>query len=200
MLPILSNDSVFGICEGTILPFDASKFTPHYPTISTLYASAPSTSTSIIKLSSVHVDLLMMQTIVCSVLVVGSGNAGFSAALSAAQSHAGKVLLIDKCPENWAGGNSYFTAGAFRISHDGLSDLLPIVTNVDTETAKAIDLEPYTEDDFLGDMDRITLSRYDRELGRTLVGESNRAVKWLAGLGLGFQLSFNRQVNFLKHC
>jgi hypothetical protein len=69
-----------------------------------------------------------------------------------------------------------------------------VVTNVDTETAKVIDLAPYTREDFLGDMDRFTHSRYDQELGRTLVEESNEAIKWLAGLGLGFQLSFNRQV------
>jgi flavin-dependent dehydrogenase len=54
------------------------------------------------------------------VLVVGGGNAGFSAAMPAAQSGAKRVLLIDKCPEEWAGGNSYFTAGEFRTVHDGL--------------------------------------------------------------------------------
>ncbi|KAG0646974.1 Fe(3+)-induced flavocytochrome C3 [Hyphodiscus hymeniophilus] len=134
-----------------------------------------------------------MKSITCSVLVVGSGNAGFCAALSAAQSHAGEVILIDKCPEEWAGGNSYFTAGAFRIAHNGLSDLQPIVTNVDAETANVIDLDPYTQDDFLNDMNRITHGRYDRGLGQKLVAESNEAVKWLGGLGLGFQLSFNRQ-------
>ena len=129
------------------------------------------------------------------VVVVGGGNSGFSAALSAAQSKAGRVLLIDKCPEEWAGGNSHFTAGAFRTAHDGLRDLLPIVTNVDADTAKIIDLEPYTQRDFLGDMSRITYGRYDPDLGRILVEESNDAVKWLAKNGLEFQLSFNRQVS-----
>jgi hypothetical protein len=115
-------------------------------------------------------------------------------------SHEGKVLLIDACPPSWAGGNSYFTAGAFRVSHSGLSDLLPIVTIVSSSDAKMIDLDPYTNEDFLADMDRITHSRYDRGLGRVLVEESNETVKWLAGLGLGFELSFNRQVfnNFPK--
>lgn len=136
-----------------------------------------------------------MKTLTCSIVVVGSGNAGFSAALAAAQgSPNSKVLLIDKCPEGWAGGNSYFTAGAFRTVHNGLSDLLPIVTNVDAETAEAIDLNPYTRDDFLHDMDRVTHGRYDRELGRVLVEESSEVVKWLASLGLGFEMSFNRQV------
>jgi succinate dehydrogenase/fumarate reductase flavoprotein subunit len=136
-----------------------------------------------------------MATVNCDVVVVGGGNAGFSAALSASQSGGGKVILIDKCPEEWAGGNSHFTAGAFRTVHGGLKDLLPIIRNVDTETARIIDLDPYTKDDFLGDMERITHGRYDRDLGRTLVEESSEVVKWLAGAGLGFQLSFNRQVS-----
>jgi succinate dehydrogenase/fumarate reductase flavoprotein subunit len=132
----------------------------------------------------------------CDVIVVGGGNAGFSAAVSAAQSNAGKVILIDKCPEEWAGGNSYFTAGAFRTVHGGLDDVLPLVSNVDEETAKLINLEAYTTEDFLKDMSRITHDRYDKELGKALVEESNEAVKWLAGNGLDFQLSFNRQVSW----
>ena len=63
------------------------------------------------------------------IVVVGAGNAGYSAAISAAESlgpgGGGRVLLIDKCPEEWAGGNSYFTAGAMRTVHDGLKDVLP---------------------------------------------------------------------------
>jgi succinate dehydrogenase/fumarate reductase flavoprotein subunit len=131
----------------------------------------------------------------CDVLVVGGGNAGFSAAVSAAQSGAKKVLLIDKCPVEWAGGNSHFTAGAFRTVHGGLDDLLPIITNVDTQTAEIVDLEPYTRDDFLGDMERVTHGRFDNKLGAALIEESNETIKWLARNGLGFQLSFNRQVS-----
>lgn len=33
----------------------------------------------------------------CTVLVIGSGNAGLSAAISAAQNRAESVLLVDKC-------------------------------------------------------------------------------------------------------
>ncbi|KAL1853221.1 hypothetical protein Daus18300_011869 [Diaporthe australafricana] len=134
------------------------------------------------------------------VLVVGGGNAGFSAAISAAEEltkvgseAATRVLIIDKCPESWAGGNSYFTAGAMRCVHDGLSDVLPLVNNVDADLATRIDLNPYTADDFLNDMHRVTDGRYDRELGHRLVDDSNETVKWLAGHGVRFQLSFNRQ-------
>ena len=132
-------------------------------------------------------------TIDCDVVVVGGGNAGFCAAISAAQSGAGKVILIDKCPEEWAGGNSYFTAGAFRTVHHGLEDILPIVNNVDSATANIIDLAPYTRDDFLGDLSRVTHGRFDPELGKELIDESNESLKWLARNGVRLQLSFNRQ-------
>lgn len=137
----------------------------------------------------------MTASVECDVVVVGGGNAGFSAAVSASQSGAKNVILIDKCPEDWAGGNSFFTAGAFRTAHGGLDDVLPLVSNVDAGRAKLIDLEPYTRQDFLADMNRITHGRYDPQLGQVLVEESNDAVKWLSRNGLDFQLSFNRQVS-----
>lgn len=128
------------------------------------------------------------------VLVVGSGNAGFSAAISAAQSGAGSILVIDKSPEAWAGGNSYFTAGAYRIAHDGLADLLPLVNNVSgDEEARRIELAPYTEQDFRKDMERVCMGRSDPGLTEVLVKDSNSAIKWLAENGIRFQLSFNRQ-------
>jgi precorrin 3B synthase CobZ len=127
------------------------------------------------------------------VLVVGSGNAGFASAISAAQSGAQQVLLIDKCPEDWAGGNTYFTAGAYRIAHGGLEDLLPIVNNVTSEQAEKIDLAPYSEKDFHDDLHKVCMGRSDPELAKILIGDSNSTIKWLAGNGIRFQLSFNRQ-------
>lgn len=129
----------------------------------------------------------------CDVLVAGSGNAGFCAAVAAVQAGAKDVFLIDKCPEAWAGGNTYFTAGAYRTVHNGTSDLLSIVNNVDAATASKIDMEPYTADDFSGDIQRICSGRSDPQLSKILVQDSNSAVKWLAKNGVRFQLSFNRQ-------
>jgi precorrin 3B synthase CobZ len=129
----------------------------------------------------------------CDVLVAGSGNAGFCAAIAAVQAGAQRVLLIDKCPEEWAGGNTYFTAGAYRTVHDGTTDLLPIVNNVDDATARKIDMEPYTQNDFSNDIHRICGGRSDPQLSSILVKDSNSTIKWLAQNGIRFQLSFNRQ-------
>jgi len=126
------------------------------------------------------------------VIVVGSGNAGFSAALSAAEHGAQKVLLVDKCPLEWAGGNSYFTAGAYRTVFHGLGDVLSFVASVDTEKAKKIDMSAYTKQDFWNDLMRVTNGRADPELGKVLVDESREAVGWLAKKGIRFELSFNR--------
>jgi precorrin 3B synthase CobZ len=127
------------------------------------------------------------------VIVIGSGNAGFSAAASAIEAGSTSVIVLEKAPKEWAGGNSTFTAGAYRTVFHGLNDVLPLVNNVSPEVAGKIDMEPYSEKDFLGDLERICAGRSEKDLAAALVGESNETTKWLAKNGIRFQLSFNRQ-------
>ncbi|CAG7916042.1 unnamed protein product [Penicillium olsonii] len=128
------------------------------------------------------------------ILIIGSGNAGLSAALSAAQINPTlKITVIDKSPETWAGGNTYFTAGAFRTTHNGLPDLLPLVNNTTPEQASRIDIPPYTAQDFQSDLNRMTNKRTDPALSAALVQDSHSAISWLSAHGIRFQLSFNRQ-------
>jgi hypothetical protein len=68
-----------------------------------------------------------------------------------------------------------------------------LVNNVDADTARLIDLEPYTTKDFRKDMDRVTAGRSDPALSRVLIQDSNGTIKWLWKNGLRSQLSFNRQ-------
>ncbi|KAF6815661.1 fumarate reductase flavoprotein subunit [Colletotrichum musicola] len=140
---------------------------------------------------------MALPTTECDVLVVGSGNAGFSAAISAAETKVGDrkptVLLIDKCPKDWVGGNSYFTAGAYRTTHGGLADVLPLVNNVSADQAAKIDLAPYTSDDFQKDMDNVCMGHSDKDLARVLISDSRSTIQWLKDNGIRFQLSFNRQ-------
>lgn len=56
------------------------------------------------------------------VVVAGAGNAALCAALAARENGA-RVLVLEKAPEDEKGGNSYFTAGGFRFTHDGLEDV-----------------------------------------------------------------------------
>ena len=126
------------------------------------------------------------------VIVVGAGNAGFCAALAAAERGA-RVLMLEKAPDDWLGGNSYFTAGAIRSVHAGLEDVLSLVEPIDRARAEATDLEPYGADDFREDMRRLTESRADPELAELLIGDSRQTLGWLADQGVPLRLMYDRQ-------
>ncbi|KAG5654246.1 hypothetical protein H0H81_005489 [Sphagnurus paluster] len=105
------------------------------------------------------------------------------------------VLIVDKCPQEWVGGNGYFTAGAHRTVHGGLHDLLPIVKHPPTKEAiEWIDMAPYTRDDFISDIMRLGNGRPDPVLVKALVDNSRDAIDWLAKhVRVPFSFSFNRQ-------
>jgi len=125
------------------------------------------------------------------VVVVGSGNAGFAAALTA-RSHGVSVLVIDAAPPEWIGGNSAFTAGAFRTTYEGLDDLRPVL-DLDDETAATIDLAPYPRERFRDDIQSMAGGRSDPVLVDTLVDGAADAVRWLQGHGVGWELLADRQ-------
>ncbi len=133
-------------------------------------------------------------TIIYDCVVVGGGHAGSCAALSAAQHGCKRVLIVEKAPKEWAGGNGYFTAGAHRTVHDGLQDLLPLVNNVTTELVSKIDMEPYTAEAFTADIMRVSDGKSNQKLIRALVDGSRDAIEWLArDVGVHFIFSFHRQ-------
>src|SRR6478735_8783469 len=124
------------------------------------------------------------------VLVVGGGNAGFTAALAAAE-NGRSVLLLEKAEEDRAGGNSYYTAGATRIPHGGLEDLADVV--VPDERHAVTEVPPYTQEDYLADLAKVSGGRNDPELSRVLVEESHGALRWLQRQGLKYRLMYERQ-------
>lgn len=127
-------------------------------------------------------------------IVVGSGHAASSAALSAVEAGSKRVLVVEKGPAEWVGGNGYFTAGAHRTVHGGLQDLLDIVTNVAPELAATIDMDPYTPQQFTDDIMRLSDGRSDPAMVKAVVDGSREAVGWLAEkVGVPFIFSFNRQ-------
>ncbi|KAF7422643.1 hypothetical protein PC9H_010799 [Pleurotus ostreatus] len=127
-------------------------------------------------------------------IVVGSGNAGSCAAISAAEAGCKRVLMVEKAPEEWVGGNGYFTAGAHRTVHGGLHDLLPFVHNVTAEQVDNIDMEPYTADSFTADIMRVGANKPNPLLVRAVVDGSRETIEWLAtSVGVPFVFSFNRQ-------
>jgi tricarballylate dehydrogenase len=126
------------------------------------------------------------------VVIVGGGNAAFSAA-HAARERVERVLVLEKAPREWAGGNSYFTAGAYRTTFEGLEDLKPLLDNPDEELLKRTELEPYAPENFMADMERLTEGQCDRDLTSVLVNDAADTIRWLHGKGLRFRLMHDRQ-------
>ena len=78
-----------------------------------------------------------------------------------------------------------------RCVHGGVDDLRELLE--DDERLGETDLPPYTEDEFLADMRRVTLGRGDEAMARILAGDSGDAIRWLHGRGIRFRLMYERQ-------
>ena len=126
------------------------------------------------------------------VVVVGAGNAAFCAALAARENGA-NVLMVERAPKELMGGNSRFTAGAFRCVYDGVDDLKAIMPDLTKEEVERSDFGTYTTDQFYDDMFRITNYRTDGDLCDRLVGRSRDAMRWLHGKGMKFDPIWGRQ-------
>lgn len=127
---------------------------------------------------------------VADVIVVGGGNAAFTAA-HAAVTRGRKVLLLEKAPRDQFGGNSYYTAGATRIAHNGLEDLQDLVEF--DERHPLSEVPPYSEADYAGDIAKVTEGRNDKEMTEVLVKEAAPGLRWLKSLGLKYRLMYERQ-------
>ena len=127
---------------------------------------------------------------VADVIVVGGGNAAFTAA-HAATERGRKVLLLEKAPRELFGGNSYYTAGATRIAHDGLDDLRDFIEA--DERHAVSEVPPYSAADYAADLVKVTEGRNDPDLTEVLVNEAAPGLRWLQGLGLKYRLMYERQ-------
>jgi tricarballylate dehydrogenase len=124
------------------------------------------------------------------VIVVGGGNAGFSAAHAAAE-RGRRVVLLERAPAELAGGNSYYTAGATRIVHAGLDDLLGFVEPDERHAETTV--PPYPAEEFAADLARVTGGKGDPRMSELVVGHSRDTIRWLAGKGVRYRLMYERQ-------
>lgn len=127
------------------------------------------------------------------VIIIGGGNAAFSAAHAAYDEGARRILLLEKAPREWIGGNSYFTAGAMRTTFGSLDDLRPLLDDFSDEDAERIAIAPYQDADFRADMVRVTEGRCDPELTDILVGDAAGTLRWMRDKGFAFRFMPERQ-------
>ena len=124
------------------------------------------------------------------VIVVGGGNAGFTAAHAAAV-RGRKVILLEKGTKDMAGGNSFYTAGATRIVHNGLDDLQGLVEPDERHSRTVV--PPYSAEEYASDLEKVTEGRNDPALTEVLIAESQSTLRWLNSLGLKYRLMYERQ-------
>ncbi len=120
------------------------------------------------------------------VIVVGAGNAAFTAAL-AAKVEGAQVLVLEKATQKLRGGNTRFTGGVFRCTYNGLDDLVALVRDNDDPGDVVVD--SYTKEAYLQDIERVTAGRADPDLIHTLITRSYDTVRWMADLGVAWEFS-----------
>ena len=141
------------------------------------------------------------------VIVVGAGNAALAAANSAREEGADRVVVLEKASEPERGGNTWFSGGLLRIAYGASRALEPLLPDVEARLPGFFDnVEPYTEEDFLSDLRRVTAGRADPMLARILIGNSYETIRWmheavgvpmeaavsLAGIRVGNKVKFQK--------
>lgn len=104
------------------------------------------------------------------VVVAGGGNAALCAALAARLAGA-SVLLLERAPEAWRGGNSKYTRNV-RVAHPTGDPVMP---------------GEYTVEEFLSDLVRVTGEELDRDLAEFVLERSLGLPEWMGANGIRWQ-------------
>ena len=104
------------------------------------------------------------------VAVIGGGNAGLAAALTARRLGA-RVVVLERAPRALRGGNSRHTRN-LRCAHAAPTELM-------TET--------YSEEELLADLKRVNEGETDDSLAALVAARSAECVPWMTAFGARFQ-------------
>jgi tricarballylate dehydrogenase len=124
----------------------------------------------------------------CDVIVIGGGSAAFEAAVAASENGAVRIVMLEKAPESEYGGNARYSGTGFRFWHRGRDEIRGLLADVDDAAFDSAHIAPYSEQDFLSDLEKMTLGRIQPTLARTLVEQSNEAVHWMKHIGIRWEL------------
>ncbi|GAA1062335.1 FAD-dependent tricarballylate dehydrogenase TcuA [Agromyces bracchium] len=128
------------------------------------------------------------------VIVAGAGNAALTAAL-AAHDEGARVLVLEAASREERGGNSRFTGAIFRVIHDGLDSLKPILDPMNEKWYHRVAVAPYSTEDYAADWNRTSEGRQDDELMRLTIEKSFETVQWMHGKGVKWELTANKLVD-----
>ena len=112
------------------------------------------------------------QIVETDVVVIGGGNAGLCAALTAREMGA-SVAVLECAPIEYRGGNSRHTRN-MRCMH-------PLPTDVLTDA--------YTPEEYFDDLQRVTGGNTTEELAKIVINNSLETTRWMRSHGVRFQPS-----------
>jgi tricarballylate dehydrogenase len=121
------------------------------------------------------------------VIIVGAGNAALAASVSARNSGAGRVLVLEKASEEMRGGNTHYSGGLLRIAFDHTDEILRLVPQARELEGFVAGIEPYPAQSFWSDLRRMTSERTDPELAQVLISNSYDTACWMAEQGIRFE-------------
>src|SRR4051812_33920762 len=123
----------------------------------------------------------------CDIIVSAGGSAAFEAAVAAREAGAQRVVMLEKAPQSEYGGNARYSGTGFRFVHAGAAEIRRFIPEVDDTLFATMAIPPYSADEFMADLDRMTQARMNRELAQTLVEQSNAAVHWMRETGIRWE-------------
>jgi len=115
-------------------------------------------------------ELPLFDVALFDVAVIGGGNAGLCAALSAREAGA-SVVVLESAPRELRGGNSRHTRN-MRCMHEAPTDVLE---------------DAYSEDEYFADLEKVTAGETDERLARIAIRESLPVSVWMREHGVRFQ-------------
>jgi len=112
------------------------------------------------------------------VIVIGAGNAGVCAAISAAERDC-SVLVLEAAPVDMRGGNTRHTRN-LRAMHDAPTDVLT---------------ESYSFEEYWDDLMRVTKGVTNTDLAELALRQSDGLTAWLSARGVRFQAALSGTLN-----
>ena len=112
------------------------------------------------------------------VIVIGAGNAGLCAAITAAEAGC-RVLVIEAAPQDMRGGNTRHTRN-LRAMHDAPTDVLS---------------EAYHFEEYFDDLMRVTKGVTNKDLATLTLEKSAMLTDWLSQRGVRFQPALSGTLN-----
>ncbi len=120
------------------------------------------------------------------VAVIGAGNAAMAAAMAAHEEGA-SVVILEKAPKEWRGGNTRFSGGLFRVAFDDVKQIDKVVGG--RSKTDTVVMPNYTKEDFRNDVIRVTGGKTDLELVDFMIDHSLETLQWMSDIGV--QVNYN---------